>query len=279
VGIAAVQYIRRMRGGAQAHMLLCSDRRYYVVKFLNNPQHLRVLANEFLATRLAEHIALPVPATEIVSVGEWLIEHTPELCIQRQHDVVPCQPGLQFGSRYLVNPREGQVFDHFPPEKLGRLRNVETFCGMLVLDKWTGNCDGRQAAFWKKMRERKYRASFIDQGFCFNAGEWTFPDYVSRGVYAENEVYVDVRGWESFEPWLSRIEEMEEQVILTVANQIPLEWYGAQRGELDALVVALFARRAIVRSLVRAFRDSDRNPFPQWCDRSGEADLLDSKLA
>ena len=32
----------------------CSDGNFYVVKFRNNPQHLRVLANEFLATRLAE---------------------------------------------------------------------------------------------------------------------------------------------------------------------------------------------------------------------------------
>ena len=32
----------------------CSDGEFYVVKFRNNPQHLRVLTNEMLATRLAE---------------------------------------------------------------------------------------------------------------------------------------------------------------------------------------------------------------------------------
>ena len=84
---------------------------------------------------------------------------------------------------------------------------------MLVLDKWTGNANGRQAAFWRKLREKKYTASFIDQGYCFNAGEWTFPDYPLRGVYARNEVYESVRGWESFEPWLSRVEKMEEDVV------------------------------------------------------------------
>jgi len=42
---------------------------------------------------------------------------------------------------------------------------------MLALDKWTGNANGRQAAFWRKGRERKYTATFIDQGYCFNAGE------------------------------------------------------------------------------------------------------------
>ena len=60
----------------------CSDGKFYVVKFRNNPQHLRVLANELLATRLAEGAELPVPTTEVVEVGEWLVQHTPELNIQ-----------------------------------------------------------------------------------------------------------------------------------------------------------------------------------------------------
>ena len=41
----------------------CSDDHFYVVKFRNNPQHMRVLANEMLATRLAERAGLPVPVT------------------------------------------------------------------------------------------------------------------------------------------------------------------------------------------------------------------------
>ncbi len=43
----AMEQIRRMRGGAQSHLMRCSDGRdhdlYYVVKFQNNPQHSRVL--------------------------------------------------------------------------------------------------------------------------------------------------------------------------------------------------------------------------------------------
>ena len=54
--VEAVQHVRRMRGGAQAHLMRADDRHFYVVKFQNNPQHLRVLANELLATRLAESI-------------------------------------------------------------------------------------------------------------------------------------------------------------------------------------------------------------------------------
>jgi hypothetical protein len=227
-----------------------------------------VLANEMLATRLAERAGLPVPGTEVVEVDEWLVEHTPELSIQLAQNTIRCQAGLQFGSRYVVNPLEGQVFDYMPVEMLGRVRNLAAFAGMLVLDKWTGNANGRQAAFWRKLRERKYTASFIDQGYCFNAGEWTFPDFPLRGVYARNEVYEGVRGWESFEPWLTRVEKMEADEVWAVVNEIPPEWYESESEELEKLGRALIERRHIVRELIEAFRQSVRRPFPNWREQA-----------
>ncbi len=245
-------------------MMRCDDGHYYVVKFQNNPQHLRVLANEFLATRLADKAGLPVPVTEVVEVNEWLVQHTAELNILLGQNAIACAPGLQFGSRYVVSPLEGQVLDYLPSDMLDRVRNLETFAGMLTVDKWTCNANGRQAAFWRKMKERKYTVSFIDQGYCFNAGEWTFPDFPLRGVYARNEVYAGVRGWKSFEPWLSNIENMSEDVIWAEAGNIPPEWYGGEWDELEKLVKKLIERRGIVRELIEAFRVSPRRPFPEW---------------
>jgi hypothetical protein len=244
----------------------CDDGHFYVVKFRNNPQHLRVLANEMLATRLAERVGLPVPVTAVVEVNGWLIKHSPELNIQLAGNVIECEPGLQFGSRYVVNPVEGRVFDWLPVELFDRLRNIETFAGMLALDKWTGNANGRQAAFWRKGRERKYTATFIDQGYCFNAGEWTFPDYPLRGVFARNEAYAGVKGWESFEPWLSRIESICEQEIWTQAGGIPPEWYASEWAALECLGLELIERRARVRELITCFRMSPRRPFPAWVE-------------
>jgi hypothetical protein len=264
MSVIAVQHIKRMRGGAQGHLMRCSDNHFYVVKFRNNPQHLRVLANELLATGLAKWAGLPVPATELVEVGDWLVTHTPELHIQLAHDVIPCQAGLQFGSRYVVNPIEGRVFDYLPAEMFGLVRNLEAFAGMLVVDKWTGNADGRQAAFWRKSQEKKYTAAFIDQGSCFNTGEWTFPDLPLLGVYARNEVYEDVRGWDSFEPWLSRIEKIDVDAVWNLAGVIPSDWYSGEWDELEKLVRTLIGRRGLVRELIEAFRVSPRRPFPEW---------------
>ncbi len=262
----AVQHVKRMRGGAQSHLMRCDDGQYYVVKFRNNPQHERVLVNEFLATRLAERVGLPVPTAEVVEVEPWLVKHTAELTILLGSQTIRVEAGLQFGSRYVVSPVEGQVFDYLPPEMLERVRNLDSFAGILALDKWTCNADGRQAAFWRKLRERKYSASFIDQGYCFNAGEWTFPDFPLRGVYPRNEVYARVQGWESFEPWLSRIEKLDEDAIWRVTDEIPPAWYGDSWDELENLVERLIARKTIVRELILAFRGSPRRPFPDWME-------------
>ena len=56
-----------MRGGAQSHLMRCSDGNYYVVKFQNNPQRRRILVNALLGTRLAGRMGLP---TAPVSAGE-----------------------------------------------------------------------------------------------------------------------------------------------------------------------------------------------------------------
>jgi hypothetical protein len=245
-------------------MMRCDDGQFYVVKFLNNPQHLRVLANEFLATRLAELVGLPVPVTEVVEVEDWLVAHTSELSIQLAGTTIPCEPGLQFGSRCVVSPLEGHMFDYLPSELLHRVCNVASFAGILTVDKWTGNANGRQAAFWRKSRGKVYTATFIDQGYCFNAGEWTFPDYPLRGVYARNEVYAHVCGWQSFEPWLSSIEGMAPQSIWRIAEEIPPEWYGEEWGALERLAEKLVERRGIVRELISQFRTSMRRPFPLW---------------
>lgn len=243
-----------------------SDGHYYVVKFQNNPQHLRVLANELLATKLGELLGLPVPQVEVVNVDSWLIEHTPELRIELVHGVISCVPGLQCGSRYVVRPSEGVVYDFLREDLLERVRNLDAFAGALVLDKWTCNADGRQAAFWRKSRERKWTVSFIDQGYCFNAGEWTFPDSPLRGVYGRNDVYRGVRGWNSFEPWLSRLQELDEPGLWQVAETVPPTWYG-ETCDMERLIEQLLKRRARVPELIMDFKNSSRQPFPNWAER------------
>jgi hypothetical protein len=175
LAVTAVQHIRRMRGGAQSHLMLGADDHLYVVKFQNNPQHLRVLANELIATRLAEAAGLTVPACEVIEVSEWLISHTAELDMDMGRSRAICLPGLQFGSRFVGGLMPGLVVDYPVEEDLASVKNLAECAGILALDKWTCNGNGRQAVFSKKYREKRYLATFIDQGYCFNAGSGDLP--------------------------------------------------------------------------------------------------------
>jgi hypothetical protein len=268
--ILAVQQIRRMRGGAQSQLMLGADGHAYVVKFQNNPQHMRVLANEFVASRLAAAAGLSVPQAELIEVSPWLIENTPELEMDLGRARERCKPGLQFGSRFVGGLMPGQVLDYLPEEQLAEVKNLAEFAGILALDKWTANANGRQAVFARRARERRYRAVFIDFGYCFHAGEWRFDDAPLRGVYRSNAVYREVAGWESFEPWLTRLETLPADTVWAAANEVPPEWYSGDLAVMEALIEKLLARRGRIRDLIAAFRATDRNPFPVWGQAASE---------
>ncbi len=254
-----------MRGGAHSHLMHCSDEAPYVVKFLNNPQHPRVLVAEYFGTKLAALLGLPVPECALVEVTEDLIEETPGLTvISIGGELVPCLPGIQFGSKFVGGFFPGMTQDYLPENLLAKVMNLQDFVGALVFDKWTHNDDGRQAVFHKRLRQRRYTAAFIDQGYCFGAGSWEFKDAPLKSTYARNLPYAEVSGWKSFEPWLSRMKNLEEQAVWEIARTVPLEWYGGLVHEIEALVEKLMQRRADVAELIDSFRKSSRNPFPGW---------------
>jgi HipA-like protein len=273
--LRALEQIRRMRGGAQSHLMRCSDGHYYVVKFQNNPQHRRILANELLGTKLAARLGLPTTPVAIVDVPEELIRLTPELSMELPRARIPCQPGLQFASRYPGDPRRLTLHDFLPDQQLRGVENLHDFAGMLVFDKWTCNTNGRQTLFFRETREKRdqpppeeesaYRALMIDQGFCFNAGEWNYPDAPLRGLYARNRVYEGVTGMESFVPWLERVEKrITERVLDEISKEIPPAWYADDYDALLRLLEQLYRRRMLVRELLLDAKKSNRQPFLNW---------------
>jgi len=279
----AIEQIRRMRGGAQSQLMRCSDENYYVVKFQNNPQHRRILVNELLGTRLARRLGLPTTPVEIIYVHQELIELTPELCLEMPRARVPCQAGAQFGSRYPGDPRRLTLHDFLPDEQLRQVENLHHFAGMLVFDKWTCNTNGRQTLFfredargplqaheageggWTEDRDPGYTTVMIDQGFCFNAGEWNYPDAPLRGLYARNRVYEGVIGMESFAPWVERVEKsITEKVLEETVSEIPPEWYEDDYDAVLRLVEQLYRRRTRLPELLLAAKNTTRQPFPNW---------------
>jgi hypothetical protein len=264
----AVEQIRRMRGGAQAQLMRCrqgQDDAYYIVKFQHNPQHQRVLWNELFGTRLAAQIGLPTPPAAVVEVGPELIGASSELAFQIGQTVTKFRAGKHFGSRYPGDPSETTVFDFLPDEQLAEVDNLADFAGALVFDKFTCNTNGRQAIFFRELGRSRYTAQFIDFGFCFNAGEWNFPDAPLRGIYARQRVYQHVTGMDSFEPWIERIEKRASIANMGgIAAEIPPEWYDDDTAAVERLLEQLERRRKKLRELILDARNSYRQPFANW---------------
>ena len=261
----ALFQVQRMRGGAQSHLIFCENGSFYVVKFQNNPQHVRVLANEMLATSLANFLGLPVPEFDEVEVSAELLERAPELSFQAVQGRVGCAAGRHFGSKLPVNPSREPLYDFVPDQTLALLANRQAFAGMLAFDQWTCNTDTRQAVFCRAPdSDGRYRALMVDQGFCFNNGEWNFPDSPLRGLYPRLVVYGGVTGWDSFDPWLTLLREMDWRVAEELAGRVPPAWYDAEDAALQQLVETLDRRRRRLPELLEAVRRSPKNPFPNW---------------
>ena len=265
--VVAVEFIRRMRGGSQPFLMGCDDGETYVVKFRNNPQHVRILANEMLASRLAALILLPVPARAFVQVSQSLISGTPLLKFETAGREEQCASGWHFGSKFPGVPSRTLVVDFLPDRLLRQVSNLAPiFLGAYVLDKWTCNCDGRQMIFYRTIDQSgsRYAATLIDHGFCFNDGEWNFPDSPIRSFYPRRLVYESVLGLKSFEPYISRIENMEASELEACLHEVPREWCGDDPDQISRLAEQLYQRRRRLRQLIIDAKQSSLRPFPNW---------------
>lgn len=254
--ISAKRYIAPMRGGTSSHLVQCTDGEYYVVKFAHNLQGPMILANELLASQLADLMGLPVPRYAVVKIGAQFIASSPELAIHWRHQTFECSPGLAFASHYqsLVgdeHPHFARPLSSLPPGLMAFVDNRPDFYGMLVFDKWVCNTDSRQVVFTPLPTPPHFHVSMIDNGYCFNAHNWDFPDAPIRGLCRERYVYEPFRGMEAFKGWLARLEmKIDLTSIEYCAAKIPPRWYGRDLKKLRQLLARLEFRRTQVANLL-----------------------------
>src|ERR1700689_214745 len=182
--VQATRMIRKMRGGAQAHLLECDDGHFYVVKFRNNPQHRRILINEWLASVFLNYLEISTPEAAIVSLSAAFLEANPDIYIQlgSRHQAV--EAGWHFGSRYPGDPGKIMVYDFLPDLLLDKVTNLNEFAGAVAFDKWMGNADARQSIFVRARASDSspssaghpfptgFGAHMMDHGYVFNGPHW-----------------------------------------------------------------------------------------------------------
>jgi hypothetical protein len=282
--VEATRLIRKMRGGAQAHLLECDDGHFYVVKFRNNPQHRRILINEWIASVFLNYLQISTPPSAIVSLSAGFLEANPDIYIQlgSRHQAV--ESGWHFGSRYPGDPGKVMVYDFLPDALLDKVVNAAEFLGVLAFDKWMSNADARQSIFFRaRLRQwpasasdapragfvasaprAGFVASMMDHGYVFDGPHWKFPDSPLQGLYFRPNVYRRVRGLEDFEPWLDRVVYFPDEVVDQAQKQLPPEWVAEDAASLQTMLEKLMSRRRRVPDLIRDSRHGRVNPFPEW---------------
>jgi hypothetical protein len=272
----ARRLIRKMRGGAQAHLLEASDGHAYVVKFINNPQHRRILVNEWIASVFLNYLGIATPASAMVRVSEEFLASNPETHLQFGASRQVPKAGWHFGSRYPGDPERTVVYDFLPDTILEQIENLPDFLGALAFDKWMGNGDSRQAVFFRaRLKEwipgsdahglkMGFVAQMIDNGFVFNGPNWGFTDSAIQGLYFRPSVYRKVRGLTDFEPWLARIVNFPEEVVDQAVKEIPPLWLEGDEEALEVMLARLLKRRARVPDLIESSLRGRMNPFPNW---------------
>jgi hypothetical protein len=277
--VDARRFIRKMRGGAQAHLIEAADGHTYVVKFSNNPQHRRILVNEWIAGVFLRYLGIATPDAAIIRVTPAFLEENPEAGFQLGTRGQSVETGWHYGSRFPGDPARLVVYDFLPDTLLHQVVNRADFLGALAFDQWMGNADSRQAVFFRaKLREwlptfeahpqrLGFVAQMIDHGFVFDGPHWRFHDSPLHGLYFRPLVYECVRGLDDFQPWLDRIAHFPDSVVDQAVKQIPPAWIAGDEEALEKLLEQTLRRGKRIAELLKSCRESRVNLFPNWRER------------
>lgn len=270
--VIARRHIRKMRGGAQSHLIEASDGNFYVVKFRNNPQHRRILVNELIAAEILDYLQIHAPEWDLIRLSEEFLRESPEVSIHIGNRFIAPDAGWAFGSKFPGDPATTAIYDFVPDSLLAQIQNPEDFRAVLVFDKWAGNADGRQAIFFRAVirdwlqranagsRKTGFVALMIDHGFIFNGPYWTFVESAFQGLYARRAVYEQVRTIDDFEPWATRVQHFPDAVLDRALRRIPPDWIEGEEEELERLLEGLLRRSKRIRELI----EQSQAIFPNW---------------
>lgn len=272
----ALRLVRKMRGGAQAHLMEADDGQFYVVKFRENPQGRRILLNEWFGACFLRYLGIACPEPALIRITDDFLREHPTAGMQFGSRLVRPESGWHFGSRYPGDPDRLAVYDFVPDTLLSRVENLSEFAGMLVFDKWACNADARQSVFIRariseyapaagvRGQRMGFVALMIDHGYLFNGPHWECVDTPGSGLYFRPLVYHGVKGWRDLQPWLDRVVSFPDYLVDEAYRQIPPEWTAGETAQLDSILSSLLLRRSKVREIVRDCIRHRPQHFPNW---------------
>ena len=262
--ITAESFVAKLPGGSQAHLLADSGGARYVVKFVNNPQHRRVLINELVSTVMFQALGVPTPPIAVVELSSRFLQANPAVCISKRHESITVPVGMHFGSQYLGR-LGSEVFNSVPPRAAaGCLVNRRSFAAALVVDQWLCNTDGRQILFRRLPGTIQLEAVMIDHGAALGGYDWRLSESPWWGLYHNPEVYRGLRRFSDIEPWIEAITMLPERAFLDIVAAVPSEWLADDYTEFSAVLDRLWRRKSRLPEMLTSVFRSHASFFPDW---------------
>lgn len=243
--LTAKRYMGRIRSGKSKPVLVeCVNNNVYVIKYMGNEVCDKVLANDFICSRLAKEVGVSVPEVEIVEIPATLID------IDRELKETGIKPGKQFGSYYYEN---SVVFTG--ANLLSKISNKDQIAKILAFDYWVGNDDrtdnlGNLLIATSKS-DRKIIA--IDYGNSFYGPDWIEDDLKIKDISIipiDGKVYSwlfkEIKGIHCFDRICNDIESLDEKTIRDCIRSVPVEW-GISRTQGELIVEYLVSRKGSLK--------------------------------
>ncbi|WP_410514555.1 hypothetical protein PaeBR_09300 [Paenibacillus sp. BR2-3] len=258
--VHAMRHVKPMgQGRTLPHLFYCDDGYPYVVKLMNNEQGSGVLANEFIAFRLATLLNLPAAEYKIVNISSELVDVFPAL--KRLN--VPAGPhiGCLFAEQAIT--LENKV-------DFSICQNIKDMAGMIVFDHWIMNWDRYVTGANLLFLQDTTQLLLIDHSNAFCGPDWDSRELEENSedmevywgpFYEMFTPYID--GSDPFEPYLTVLEALDRRQLTRAVNGMPGKWK-ISRSMQESLVEFLYARKNLVRGAMLQLQDK----FPIWSECS-----------
>jgi len=237
--------IERPLPGASCPHLVLTDQGWYVVKWLQNPQNPRVVANEAIASELLSHLGIRRPDWAMVQVDQ-------EVCTReraRAADKISAhiKPGWHFGSEFPGAPDTLSGKETSLSLHLEQIENTSDLLNVLAFDIWVDNVDRRQTILVDE--GDVLVAQVIDNGSIFGF-EDTTTTHIPRPHFSHPCLPRSLYSNWSFADIAGRIAGTTEEHIRCIVNSTPPEWLSVGRVNIDTLVGNLMQRGRNISELI-----------------------------
>jgi hypothetical protein len=241
----ARRFVQKMRGGSQAALIETGEGSF-VVKWVQNAQHRRVLINEAVCSELLKRLGVASPLWAWIHVDRAFLRDNPEVRIVRQLGYTAIEPGWHFGSGFPASQDHKAVYDVLPSSIIDKVSNRWDFLKILVFDMWVDNRDLRQAIFFHSLN-RGLRVEMIDHGNAlgFDGVEWCSSGTSLREPYpGTRALHASIQAPKHYARTIAAIGKVTRDDLAQLLNALPPEWI-----ENDGALISRQFDRLIDRAL------------------------------